>query len=320
MAVLGTAATLLVAIALLQADLPAATRVFTQADAGWVGGGVILMTTGLVFLAARWRSLMPTTTPIALLPLTAILVTGTLMNYALPGPVGEFVAAGMAARRWHLPPEQTFAAGIHARFVGLAMAGFAALLLFAMADLPVPDAYRTWIGGAAVFIAVGAVALFLLSANPRLLRWGARVCLGLSIWPRRVADPLLARLEGFADALAAVGHLGAKRYATAALWALGGHACVTGGIAMAAIGLGSAPSLAGLVFTYAMTTAGAVVLFAFPGSQVGWDAMFSTLLVATAGLPLQNAIGVAVIVRTQQLVVVMLGALALVLAPSEPQR
>jgi hypothetical protein len=60
-----------------------------------------------------------------------------------------------------------------------------------------------------------------------------------------------------------------------------------------------------------MATAGAIVLFAFPGSQVGWDASFTSLLVTTAGLTLPQALATAMVVRVQQLVVVGVGALAL---------
>jgi len=276
------------------------------------------MTIGLVFLAARWRALMPTNTPVQLIPLTAILVTGTLLNYALPGPVGEFVAAGMAARRWKLPPEQTFAAGVHARFVGLALAGIVALALFLLADMPVPDGYQTAIGTATSLVATGGVALFVLSSRPALLRGVGRWVLSLQICPRRLASILQPRCDALADALATVGNLGFKRYASAAAWALGGHACVVGGLGIVAIGLGATPNLAGLLFTYAMTTAGAVVLFAFPGSQVGWDALLSGLLAFAAGVPLTTAVGVAVVVRVQQLFVVVLGAVAMVFYP-EPR-
>ncbi|MFZ5476900.1 MAG: hypothetical protein ACOZNI_09015, partial [Myxococcota bacterium] len=118
--------------------------------------------------------------------------------------------------------------------------------------------------------------------------------------------------ERLADALASVGRLGVSQYLRGVAWALCGHAAVTGGIALAALGIGAVPDPAGLAFTYTMTTAGAVVLFAFPGSQVGWDAMFASLLVTTAGLGVADAVAITVIVRTQQLLTVLVGAALLV--------
>ncbi len=313
-ALVGGVVTVGIALATVQLDVPAALAVLHRARPAWIVAAMALMTTGLVFLTARWRSLMPTDRPVPLLRLTGILTAGTLMHYAVPGPVGELVAAGMAADRFDVGVEQAFAAGIHARFVGLALAGTIAALLFFVLDLHVPDGYRTALGASAVAIGVGAVVLFVLSARPDLLRRTGALVFTQRVWPARWSELGQSRVVQLADALAAVGHLGPRRYAEAAFWALAGHAAVIGGIEMTALGLGAAPDPAGLVFTYAMTTAGAVVLFGVPGAQLGWDAMFTTLLVATAGLPLQIALGVVVVVRSQQLVVAVLGAIALIAA------
>lgn len=312
LALLGGLVTVVGALAILHADLAGAAAVFEHARPAWMIGALAITTLGFVFLAARWRALMPGETQVTLLPLTAILVSGTLMHYAVPGPVGELVAAGMAAKRWNVSIEQAFAAGVHARFVGLALAGLVAALLFATIDMPIPPAYHDVLGTAAAVIAVGAVGLFALSAQPALLRTLGGWVLNLAVWPTKIAVPLRTRVENLADALAAVGSLGPWRYLEAALWALGGHACVAGGIGMAAIGLGANPDPAGLIFTYAMTTAGAVALFGIPGAAVGWDAMFSALLVATTGISLPTALGVVIVVRSQQLVVVIIGAITLV--------
>lgn len=316
LAALGTASTALAALAIAQTDLEAAAEVARRADPVRLLAGCASMTLGLLFLAARWRALMPTTARVQLGPLTAMLVTGTLLNFALPGPVGEFVAAGMAARRWGMTPEQAFAAGVHARFIGLALAGVVALILFLTTDLPVPPEYHTGVGLATAVVALAAGVLFVLSSTPGLLKAAGRWAFAVPVWPARLRAALEPRVAQLADALAAVGHLGARRYAAAALWALGGHLCVACGVGVVAWGLGTAPDPTGLAFTYAMTTAGAVVLFAFPGSQVGWDALLSGLLHMAAGIPLAAAVGVAVVVRTQQLFVVLLGAVALVSDPA----
>lgn len=185
-----------------------------------------VMTVGLAFLALRWRSLMPVDTRhVRIHTLTSILLIGSLLNYALPGPVGEFAAAALASRRFGITAEVAFAAGIHARFVGLGVAGTVALLLLAVAPLPVPPQYMPWITTAAVAIGLGVIALTALSARPQLLRWVSAQTVGrmgfLSSLDRSVAR--------FCEALAAVGRVGPWRYAQAALWAFCGHACVIGG-------------------------------------------------------------------------------------------
>ena len=267
-----------------------------------------VMSIGLGFLALRWRSLMPVDTRAIDIPtLTALLLIGTLLNYALPGPVGEFTAAAMAARRFNLQPEVALAAGIHGRFVGLAVAGLVALLLLSVFPMPVPPEYYRWIQLASAAIAVGVVILAMMSAFPMILRAVSAQTIGRVTFLRSL-DQSVAR---FCDALGAVGRLGPLRYAKAALWALCGHACVTGGILIAAHGLGSSPNIAGMAFTYAISTAGAVVLYAFPGSQAGWDAMFCTLLVTTTGISLADAAALTLVVRVQQVLIVCVGALAL---------
>lgn len=308
-AALGTVVTTLLAMAFLQQDWARARLVLQGAQIGWLLLGMASTTLGLVFLAARWRSLMPVRTGVTLGPLTAILTSATLLNYALPGPVGEFAAAAMAGKRYGMLPELAFAANVHARFVGLALAGSAGLLLFLLGDVPSPPGYESAVGFAAAAIAAGALVLFALSARPGALRAVADAILGW--WPGGWRDALRARVAHLGDALAAVGGLGLARYAQAAFWALCGHACVTFGLYLMAVGFGETPHVGGLTFTYAITTAGAVVLFAFPGSQVGWDAMLSSLLVMSAGLSAEVALAVAVVSRLQQFVIVVIGAIAL---------
>jgi hypothetical protein len=153
------------------------------------------------------------------------------------------------------------------------------------------------------------------------LALGCAVAAARPAWIRRLARATTGRFArlgrlhtavmGLTEALDAVGGLGRAAWARAAGWALVGHAFVIAGTGLAAVAFGGAPDLAGLAFTYAMATAGAVVLFAFPGSQVGWDAMFTSLLVTTASLTLPQALAVALVVRVQQLGVVALGAIAL---------
>lgn len=273
-----------------------------------VAGGVG-MTAGIGFLALRWRAMMPERGAVRVAPLASIYVIGMLLNYALPGPVGEFAAAAMAGRRFRIGAETAFAANMHARFVGLACAGALAGTMFLATDLPVPPGTARWVGLATAAIGGGAVALGVLSAWPGAIEAISRVVFGRFAWTARLHGSAM-RLAG---ALRSVGRLGPRRYAAAALWALCGHGCVVGGIWLVGGALGAAPSVAGLVFTYAMSTAGSVVLFAFPGSQVGWDAMFASLLVGTAGMAPADAVAIAVVVRLQQLLVVAAGAVALLL-------
>lgn len=274
-----------------------------------LAAALLAMSSGMLFLALRWRALMPAEVRarVAVLPLAGILFVGTLLNYALPGPAGEFVAAAIAGRRFGMPSEVALAASMHGRFIGLAMAGVVAGALYIAAEMPVPPDLRPWIGMATLGVTALSLSLAWFSARPGLLRRVADATTGRFAWLERVHAPV-ARL---ADALGGGGSLGAEAWARAAGWALAGHALVIVGTGLAAVAFGGVPDPAGLAFTYAMATAGAIVLFAFPGSQVGWDASFTSLLVTTAGLSLPQALATAMVVRVQQLVVVAIGAVAL---------
>lgn len=296
-------------LAAASSDVSAAAvrEIWTRSDPRSFVLGFVVMTLGLVFLALRWRAMMPRRDGVAVLPLTGLFTIGTLLNYALPGPVGEFASAALAGRRFGMPAETAFAAAVHARFLGLAVAGLASGLLFLTANMPVPDDLHGWVGTATAAIAGAAIGLAALSARPAVLRALGRATLGRF----RPLAPLQASVERLADALATVGRLGPRRYLVGAGWAFCGHATIIGGIVAAAHGLGTSPDIAGLAFTYAVATAGAVVLFAFPGSQVGWDAVFASLLVTTAGFALPDALAITLLVRAQQLFTVLLGGLAL---------
>ena len=75
--------------------------------------------------------------------------------------------------------------------------------------------------------------------------------------------------------------------------------------------MGLDPYLPGVLFTYCAATAAVVALIAFPGSQVGWDALFLTFLLATTDLQLVEGLGVVALVRLQQVVLLILGAASL---------
>lgn len=286
------------------------------------------------FMGLRWRALMPPRHHPPALGLSGIICAGLLLNYAVPGPFGELGAAWFANRRYRVPLPDALASGVAARLVGLSTAAVMGVLVWLLIELPAPEAdaeiiqtARQLIEVASVVIGAGGVVLFALAIRPDWWVSLSSVLLG-----RFRGESRLGRLAGTLDdavsalakALSKVATRGFVPYAHAAFWSFVGHSSVILGISIAIYGLGGAPHLGGLAFTYATTTAGAVALFALPGSQVGWDALFFALLVATAGLTPADAIAVALLVRLQQLSLMVLGALSLTwllntAAASEPE-
>jgi len=300
---ISTAVLAVVAVAVARSSVGAEARaLWTTLQPASLAAAFALISLAFVFMALRWRSLMPPPHHPPVGGLTAIICAGLLLNYAVPGPMGEVGAAWFAHRRYGLPLADALASGVVARLIGLLTSGVLALLVWAACDLPVPEPLAPLVGGAAWVVGLGALVGAAVVGVPEIPA-------GVAGWLERRwgqdTDGLGARLRGavmaLAKALAAGAARGTGPLARAALWSTGGHCCVIAGILVAAGGMGLVPSVAGLAFTYAMTTVGAVALFALPGSQLGWDALFFSLLVGTAGLPAASAAAVALLVRVQQL-------------------
>lgn len=276
---------------------------------------LVCMTLAFLFMGLRWRALMPPGTEATPGGLMAIVCAGLLLNYALPGPMGELGAAWLASRRYRLPLSNALASGVAARLVGLATAAVTAATVWAVADLPVPPEYRPMVGGAVIVIGCGGAVLAALTARPEpwkrlahtLLRPIAR---GNGRWARRARD-IMAAFDRTADNLSEVVRSRPTAWLSAIGWSAASHGSVVTGVALAALAFGARPDPAGLLFTYATTTAGAVVLFLLPGSQLGWDAMFLGLLVNSAGIPATEATAIALLVRVHHLLVMLLGAISL---------
>lgn len=281
----------------------------------------LIISFAFYFMGLRWRALMPPPHRPPSLGLASIICAGLLLNYAVPGPFGELGAAWFAHKRYRLPLSDALATGVAARLIGLATASMLALLIWATMTLPPPtengevlQMANDLIPVAAVFIGIGGALLFLLALRPGWWRALSSVLFGRWTGPgklSRSARRLDQAVASLADALSRTASRGFPAYARTVGWSIAGHVSVIAGIYVATLGLGANPSLAGLSFTYAATTASAVALFAFPGSQFGWDLMFFSLLVAAAGLSAPVAGAIAVFVRLQQISMMMLGAITL---------
>ncbi len=303
------------ALAQTEVGSGAIADLWARADALELVLAMAIMTMAFFFMGMRWRALMPP--PHAPPPggLMAIICAGLLLNYALPGPVGELGAAWFASRRYRVPLASAVASGVAARLVGLATAAATAALVWVIADLPVPPEYQRLVGAAVVVIGLGGAALALLVVRPEPWKHlGHRILGPIADGGGRFSGPA-ARIEAglatTADSVAEVARSQPRAWARAVGWSIASHGSVVTGVALAAHAF-QAPLLpAGLLFTYATTTAGAVALFALPGSQLGWDAMFLTLLHNSAGLSFDEATAVAVTVRVHHLFVMLAGAVAL---------
>jgi hypothetical protein len=278
--------------------------------------GFTVLFGGVGFMALRWRALLPEPGRIDVPGIFGIVASGQLFNMALPGPVGELVAAGLVQRRYGVDGPHALAASLHARFVGVATAAAVTLAVWLLAPLPIPASARPLVLSAVVMACTWGLGMGAVAAWPALLvapchaveaRLGGRP-VG---WVLRAFLRAVAMGRRFGEALSILGRRLGRAHLVAVGWNLCGLASVTLGAWTVAWALGTAGSLPGFLFTHSALTVGAVLLIAFPGAQVGWDAAFASLLVTVVGLPVEQALAVTVLVRVQQLCTVVLGAVAL---------
>ena len=284
-------------------------------EADWVLliAGMLAMCLGMLFVAIRWRCLLPDKEGIGPFDLTGIVCSGLLMNYAVPGPAGEFAAAYLVRERHQKPATVALAASLHARFIGLGTAGVLAGFIGVLASLPIPPEHQNEIRVAIALITIGALGVATLSAYPSILVKISGVtagALGRRLKGRagRLFSLLHRGVSDLAVALGEVGRLGFGAYAQATLWALLAHLSVFIGIAIACSSMGIEPYLPGILLSYCAATAAVIALIAFPGSQLGWDLFLVAFLKLTAGLSPAEAWAVVVVVRAQQLLLLILGA------------
>jgi hypothetical protein len=294
-------------------DPAALLRLRSEAHPALLAVALVPLFGGIVFMAFRWRELLPGRERIPPWGLVGICAAGQLLNVALPGPVGELIAAAMVKRRYAIPGTVAFAAAIHSRFVGITTAALVSVVIWLLVPLPMNrDAHRLMMWAVAFVIAASA-GLGLFAARPGLFTWMSEHTLGrVSRW--RLG--FLARWCGrghevvvqFTRAMSDLGRSFGWPHLRAAGWAVVGLVSVTLGTVVAARALGHPADPTALLFAHASLTAGAIVLFALPVGQLGWDAGFATLLVAVVGLPLEHALAITILVRLAQFLIMLGGA------------
>jgi hypothetical protein len=305
-----------VAITALQPDTApwqAVKVLLLQANFSLLIGGMLAMSLGMLFVAIRWRCLLPDKEGIPPFGLTGIICSGLLLNYALPGPAGEVAGAYLVKERYKKPATVALAASLHARLIGLGTAGLLAGLVGLFCDLPIPPEHRFKLGIAIGIIATGAAGVGILSAFPGLLAWLSEHTVGALA--RRIKGGIGKSLSalnsavcGVAKGLGQVSRLGIGAYVQATGWAILAHLFVFLGIVLACKAMGISPYLPGILLSYCAATASVVALIAFPGSQIGWDLLLVAFLQFTAGLDSAEAWAVVVLVRAQQLFLLVIGA------------
>ena len=290
-------------------------------EARWelVALGVLGISLSQVVAAIRWRCLLPppASTEGRLGLLTGIQCVGLLFNYALPGPVGELVAATMVSRRYRLPLSGALVAGLVMRLIGLGVAGLIAGIAYVGLDLELPPGWDQAIAAVVTAMVGGSGVVILAALRPEGFRRLARRLLS----PLEAAwNPLgggVRRLhaagEQVLDALVQTARRGPRPLLRAALWTAVGHTLSPCGLALAALGMGVKAGWIGVIFTNNFVIVGSLALFLFPGSQLGWDLLYGGTLALATGISLPDAAALVALGRLQQSAMVLIGVGALLL-------
>jgi len=268
----------------------------------------LAMSLAFFFMGVRWSALLPCKDKPPKIELTALICAGLLLNYAAPGPVGEFGAAWFAHKRYKLPFTDTLAAGVAARLIGLISACFIGTLVWLIFPLPTTEEYQTLIELMVFTTAAGGLILMALALRPRQFN---SLLERFDTSTTGIKATILNMLRDITRSIEQLSAMGLPAFAKSAFWSLCAHSSVVTGIILAAIALNTSYSLEGLIFTYTITTAAAVLLFALPGSYLGWDALFFGLMVNTAAIPLSDAMAITIIIRLQQFFFMLLGGISL---------
>ncbi|MFT5584590.1 MAG: uncharacterized membrane protein YbhN (UPF0104 family) [Cognaticolwellia sp.] len=303
----------LAALALSQSQLgaDAVADLLERVRLGPILASLVVMTSAMFLLGARWRSLIPGGENLPILGLSTLTTTGLLLNVALPGPAGELAVAVLVERRYGVPATAALAGALSGRFVGLASAGLLAAMARLSGELPVPAEYSGLVEIASLLIFAASGFLAFVAAKPQILSAIATHSIGRLQGPGRLGQWMCKAhdaAQAMARDLSSVAALPWTSWLKACGWSLAGHLCVIAGIGLGAWGMGVHFNPWGLVFTYSAATAGIVALFLVPGGQLGWDAMFAAFLHVTAGVPQADAVAVAVLVRVQQTALLLIGA------------
>ena len=300
-------AVLLVCILGVQLSSLHSTVVLGDIRWGYLFIGWCTMCSALVALGFRWAVLIP---DIDAEPLffSACLCSALLLNYAIPGPFGELAAAWFIHKRYSISVVKALVAGTAARLIGLASAALGVLVLWGGVELRAELA--DWIKPVVYGVGGGLGLLMFLMVLPSSWREKLK--------QRGEDSKVFSLLYQFADAFVMLRV--PKALFWSGMWSFIGHILAFGGVWISIYAVYGPQQVTGVGFSYFMGTCIGAVAFLFPGSQLSWDASLAMLLYASTALEPSDATVMTVVLRMEQLAMMMLGAIAVVWVQSRISR
>ena len=267
-------------------------------------GGLFLgwaaMCSALIALGYRWAALLPDLKERQAEPafFSACLCSALLLNYAIPGPFGELAAAWFIHKRYDITVIQALVTGTAARLIGLATAALGVVILWS--GVSVRNEVLLWIQIVVYGVGAGLGILLFLMYLPK--NWRD------TLEKKSESSRVFSMLHQFAQAF-----LELRKYSIlfwSVFWSVIGHVLAFVGVWISVWAVFGTQDPVGVGFSYLMGTCIGAVAFLFPGSQLTWDASLAVLLYSTTGLDPSDAAVMTVILRMEQLAMMMLGAVA----------
>ena len=260
--------------------------------------GWFFMVGTMGILGLRWRVLIPDTTADRTF-FAATLSSGLLINYALPGPMGEVMGAWLLNKEDHTPISSGITSSMLARLIGLLTAAIGTVCLWPFVVVKIEEA-RLLLQLLILGIGMGGMILVtLFKGAGRFHTWSLQ---------KDDSHPI----RQVSAAFLSITRLSWSRIALAFVYSALGHTTAFIGVWLSLLALGGEPNSIDIAFAYLVGTCCGTVAFLVPGSQFTWDAIFVGLLTTTAGYDLAQATGGVAVLRIEQLAMMLFGALPLV--------
>jgi uncharacterized membrane protein YbhN (UPF0104 family) len=277
---------------------PELWQAIENADHGRLLFGWSLMCLAIFVLGYRWKALLPNNQDISGGFLGISLGGALLLNYAVPGPFGELVAAWVLRKRHRTSIAIGLTTGGVARLLGLLTAAFGTLVLWFFVELSLQES-RLLLWVLVLGIGLGAGLLLALFLLPQKM-------LGLV---SKTDNKLSSLLKTFLESIISCTENGIKPFFLASIWSIIGHGVAVAGIWFSLNAIIPTESVIGVLFTYLAGTCCGVIAFLIPGSQLAWDAIFAGLLTSSTTYSIEEAILLTGILRIEQLGMMIVGGL-----------
>lgn len=269
-----------------------------EAEHGKLFFGWALMCFAIFLLGYRWKVLLPQNQGVSGGFLGINLGGALLLNYSVPGPFGEFVAAWMLEKCHGIPITIGLTTGAVARLLGLLTAALGTLIFWSIVDLSFAESQLIlWTLVLGIGLGTGLLLALFLLPQKMLTLISAK------------DNKLTSLLRSFLESIISCIENGLAPLIQAAIWSIIGHSVAFLGIWFSLQAIIPTESVIGVLFTYLAGTCCGAIAFLIPGSQLAWDAIFAGLLTSTTSYSIEEAVLLTGVLRIEQLGMMIVGGL-----------